>query len=128
MSAKPRHESPRAVLNEEGVVVARSAADSCVCLPRPVSANHQLSIAKTLWDVWVGTPNAASDDGMDWIANVSTFDELPSPLSAVLAAFDADLGQAGRSLQVMSQPTNPASFAMGKPEFQGGQEPPVDEI
>ena len=91
------------IYHDEGVVATRSAGGFLICLPRPISPNHQLGIVAVLWDVWTAARNDVCGADVEWTIIVSELDELTLPLIATMSAIDAELRQAGRELLVVGE-------------------------
>ena len=96
------------VHHDEGVVTRRSTDGCCVCLPRPVTANHELGILAVLWNVWTAARSDTRGADVEWTVDVCEFDKPTLPLVAILSAIDADLRQAGRKLLVVRGPHMPS--------------------
>jgi len=90
------------ICRDEGMTATRSAAGIRICLPRPVSAHHQVCMVATLWEVWSAARNEVSIDKADWIVDVSAMDDLPLPLVAVLSAIQVDLSRVHRNLLLLT--------------------------
>ena len=94
--------------DDEGVTTKRSQDGLHICLPVPLSANHEIAIASVLWRLWIVARSEVRGTASEWIVELCGDGDVSIVLGAIIAVIRVELGQAGGKLMVVYSPHSSA--------------------